>query len=660
MADFVKRPVSRRALLGGVAALPAVALPAAVRAVEVPATPPSPQLYHEESLVFTNADRTVPYNVYHQVGVVRAANGHVIVYAEGRIETSDASTRVDLVYRRSRDGGRTWDAAISRLYAHGVIHYDGADRPLRYFNANLLVDRRTGRIFAFADRKIGDAAYSDANQFRANRLVYKTSDDHGLTWGGEIELPEALFAGTSGDRHVTSPGHGIQTAGGRLLMPVSNQYRQYNPDYTISFLYSDDGGDTWQMSAHIPTPLPYSGVGEVRVAESGVPGQVRALGRGRNGNSDPGHVGDYYKVTAVSNDDGRTWSPTVLQTDLPEWIDGVDGGMVGFTGPAGRLLVASTSDVPPGWTGNRGNLNAFFSRDGGRSWAKGPRLFTGPSANSDLVQVDDTLIGCAYEKGKYADRSVYQAPTVVFARFDQAWLTTPEPLRPVRPASSWPLDEQSGGSAHDATAGRDGVVVEGQWTRPGRYGGALSLNGTSAHVDFGDVLDPGTGSYTVSLWFRRSSAATLAAPQAIISKGNRVSQRPGWSILLTPPHSQLLVRVGASATQRASRQTTTSVADTGWHHVALVIDRPAGIVRGYLDGTDAYWNNGGSGPTDNIIEGFGAIATAEHLHAGAIADAATPSDFFAGTLDDIRIFATALNTREIAEITRGGQQAPTR
>ncbi|MBM7785592.1 sialidase family protein [Tenggerimyces flavus] len=605
-----------------------------------------------ESLVFTNADRSYPYNVYHQVGIARAANGHLLAYAEGRIDTGDSTMRIDLVCRRSTDGGRTWNTAISRLYGYGTIHYDGADRPLRYFNGNLLVDNRTGHIFAFAERKIGDQAYSEANQFRANRLVYKKSTDHGVTWGAENEIPEAVFAGLPGDRHVTSPGHGIQTSTGRLIMPVSNQFLHYSPDYTVSFLYSDDSGTTWQMSEYVRTPLPYSGLGEVRVAETGIPNQLRALGRGRNGNSDPSHPGDYFKVTSLSEDNGRTWSPAALVTELPEWIDGVDGGMARFTNQAGGLLVASTSDVPPGWTGNRGNLNAYYSRDGGASWAKGPRFITGPSSNSDLVQVDGTTIGCVYEKGKYADRSVYQSPDVVFARFDEAWLTTPEPLRSLRPASVWKLDELSGTVARDSgSSARHGTVVGGTWVSAGRNGGALRLNGTSAYVDLHDVLDPGSGGYTVCLWFRRSSVATLTSPQVLASKGNRASQREGWSIMLTPPGNQLLVRVNAGTNeQRASRQMTTPLSDTNWHHVALVVDRQAGVLRGYLDGTDAYWNNGGSGPTDNLIDGFGGIDNTDPLYIGAVVDQSASHDFFAGTIDDVQIFTAALNTREIAAI----------
>ncbi|WP_152362706.1 sialidase family protein [Microlunatus speluncae] len=647
-------PFNRRAFLAtgtafGVAAVAPGGLPhaAADQGALLAQDPP-----YAESTVFTNADRSLPYNVYHQVGIVKARDDVLIAYAEGRIATSDQTRTVDLVYRRSTDGGRTWDQKLSVLTRHSTIRHDGADRPVCYFNACLVFDSETGTLWAFCDRKIGEPDYTEEHQFDANRMVYLTSTDNGVSWSKINEVPAALFDGKPGDRHVSTSGHGLQTSSGRLLVPVSHQYKDYRPDYTSSFLYSDNGGRTWRISEEIPPRPPYAGFAELRIAEP-VPGTILAVGRGRNGDSDPGLTGGHFKVRSVSTDDGLTWSGAVLERDLPEWFNGVDHGMINLDQPRNDLLIISSSGVPSGFTGHRGNLTAYYSPNQGRDWRRGPRFVSGASNNSDLVQLGPELAGCLFCKGKYAGRSIFQSPEVVFARFSLDWLYDNDR---VPPAARWALDEGSGELVASSGSQRyDGRISGAGWVTDGGRS-ALAFDGSGAYVDFGDVLDPGSGSLTVTLWFRRSTGAPPGAQQGLITKGNLVSGYAGWSVVLAADGRPVVrINAGGGTAQRASQQRATGVLDDDWHQLALVIDRARRSVTGFLDGSNEGWQPGGSGPAGNVITGFGAIDSGEPLRLGCTSRDGVPADFFAGRIDDVRIHRRALSDLELEELHRAGR-----
>lgn len=604
---------------------------------------------YAEHTVFTNTDRSLPYNVYHQVGIIKARDDVLIAYAEGRIATSDQTRTVDLVYRRSTDGGLTWDDKVSVLTRHSTIPYDGADRPVCYFNACLLFDSGTGTLWAFCDRKIGDPDYTEAHQFDANRMVYLTSTDNGVSWSKINEVPAELFDGKPGDRHVSTSGHGLRTSSGRLLVPVSHQYKDYRPDFTASFLYSDDGGDHWRLSETIPPRAPYAGFAELRIAET-APGTILAIGRGRNGDSDPGLTGGHTKVRSVSTDNGLTWSPAELEPDLPEWFNGVDHGMINLARPRRDLVIISSSDVPPGFTEHRGNLTAYYSLGEGRTWRRGPRLVSGASNNSDLVQLGTDLAGCLFCKGKYAGRSIYQSPRVVFARFTLDWLFDTD--RPA-PAARWSLDEGSGDRVASTGSQRyDGRISGATWVRDGGRA-VLEFDGRAGFVDFGDVLDSGPGSLTVSLWFRRASGSVPGRQHGLLTKGNLVSTRAGFSLVLsTEGRPVVRVNAGGGTVQRASQQATTVVLDTDWHHLALVVDRARGSVTGFLDGSTLRWQSGGSGPAGDAIDGFGPIDTAEPLRIGCTTVDGVAGDHFEGRVRDVAVHRRALSNLELEELAR--------
>ena len=159
--------------------------------------------------------------------------------------------------------------------------------------------------------------------------------------------------------------------------------------------------------------------------------------------------------------------------------------------------------------------------------------------------------------------------------------------------SEWPFDNNS----NDVISGRNATLTGTTYSTDAIVGAySLSLNGSTDFGSAGDVLDPDSGNYSVSLWFKRAN--TTPAAQAVTSKGNANSLGAGWSMFLGSD-DRLYVRANGSdgATTYRAGQTGPVVGNTDWHHAVMTIDRTSQVILGYMDGVRTGWVNGGSGPT---------------------------------------------------------------
>src|SRR6185369_11373079 len=90
------------------------------------------------------------------------------------------------------------------------------------------------------------------------------------------------------------------------------------------------------------------------------------------------------------------------------------------------------------------------------------------------------------------------------------------PAAPAAPTAGlvgyWTFD----GTALDSSGSNfNGTLVGGPTYVPGKNGQALNLNGSSQYVDMGNVLNPGSGDFSIFAWIRTSQPANFSM---IISK----------------------------------------------------------------------------------------------------------------------------------------------
>ena len=199
------------------------------------------------------------YAHYRIPGLVVTARGTLLAYCEARKSTRGDWGTIDILMRRSTDGGRSWEPPRKV-----------ADPPAGVTKNPVALAQKLaqpGEItlnnpVAIADTKTGAVHFLYCVEYA--RCFYRRSDDDGRTFTEPVEITPAFERfRPEYDWKVlaTGPGHGIQLSGGRLLVPVwlstGTGGHAHRPS-AVSVIYSDDHGETWRrgdiVAAH-PDPV---------------------------------------------------------------------------------------------------------------------------------------------------------------------------------------------------------------------------------------------------------------------------------------------------------------------------------------------------------------------------------------------------------------------
>ncbi|MET8676391.1 sialidase family protein [Streptomyces sp. NPDC004647] len=332
--------------------------------------------------------------------VVRAGDGTVLAFAEGRVGSQDDFGDIDVVLKRSTDGGRTW-GPLQVVAENG----DGtAGNP-----APVILD--SGRIVLLHVRNAADATEQKIRRGEVpaadgRRVWLQHSDDDGESWSAAREITKTVKK--PGWRwYATTPGHGIQLRhgphAGRTVVPANHSSAPAGSDTGAEGKYdgshallSDDGGETWRIGYTDSNPNGYINANETTAAE--LP-DGRIYFNCRNDSPAPGTRADAY-----SGDGGATLEkPFRPQAGL---TGPVVQGSVFHLGDPDVLLYSGPAD--PGF---RALMTVRASRDRGVTWSPVHTVDGLPAAYSDLVRVDDECVGVLYETG---DFSAYT--TITFRR----------------------------------------------------------------------------------------------------------------------------------------------------------------------------------------------------------------------------------------------------
>jgi cell division septation protein DedD len=197
------------------------------------------------------------------------------------------------------------------------------------------------------------------------------------------------------------------------------------------------------------------------------------------------------------------------------------------------------------------------------------------------------------------------------------------------------FNEGSGTIVRDASGhGITGNISGATWTTGGRYGYALSYNGSSSYVDLGNpALLQITGSMTWSAWVK--PAANPPNDGQIVAKSNNPS---GWQLKTSPdtgPHNFGVAVAGAN-NNFAQRYSTTVRSLNVWYHVAGVYNAAARTLDIYVNGIR---DNGvliGTIPASQIN-------SAVNVNIGR----RSGGYYFNGIIDEMRIYNRALSQAEI-------------
>jgi hypothetical protein len=196
------------------------------------------------------------------------------------------------------------------------------------------------------------------------------------------------------------------------------------------------------------------------------------------------------------------------------------------------------------------------------------------------------------------------------------------------------FDDDSGNTVVDSSgAGHDGTRV-GATPIDGAGGGALEFDGTGDHVEAGSLDDMGTA-WSVALWFRSRAVEDGRS----IFEGN-------WTDDFLNPSSGLTITMGANGGGYVGYNLGdwgTYIGSIGageWHHVVVAYDE--GIATGYFDGRKTFEIPGVESPAS-----FSNIQLGRGTAPGAFEDL---SPYFEGDVDDVRVYAGALNWIHVGDL----------
>jgi len=193
--------------------------------------------------------------------------------------------------------------------------------------------------------------------------------------------------------------------------------------------------------------------------------------------------------------------------------------------------------------------------------------------------------------------------------------------------AAYGFDEGSGTVVNDASGnGNNGTISGARWTTSGKYGNALTFNGTSALVTINNAASLQlTSGMTLEAWVYPSSVSSVW--EDVIYKAN-----DNYFLEGTSPNSSRPAAGGILGGFYLEVYGPTALTANTWAHLAATYD--GATIRLYVNGAQV----------------------ASRAQTGAIATSTNPlqiggdslyGGYFAGRIDEVRIYNRALSVAEI-------------
>lgn len=221
----------------------------------------------------------------------------------------------------------------------------------------------------------------------------------------------------------------------------------------------------------------------------------------------------------------------------------------------------------------------------------------------------------------------------------------------------WAFDEGTGTSGADSSGYGRTATLKGSaaWSDDGVDGaGVLSLDGATAYATTASAPVRTDHSYTVSAWVRLAGDDTCVLPDRVMTAVGQDGSRNSGFYLGYRVYTENGVKVSRWGFSTASDDTDTEKmtvaksaepidcsAINSWTHLVGVYDEVAKEIRLYVNGQ-----------ISDVRPSSGWHASGG-LEIGRVKYRGGYVDYFAGDVDDVRVFAGTLTDRQIVNLTLG-------
>lgn len=558
---------------------------------------------------------------------------YLLAFAEGRVHNCGDIGDIDLVMKRSTDGGNSW-GPLQVLRGDGDTGEFTNIVPAVYLRPSgadpTLPEQRISVMFA-SNGVTTDA--SGPHRVYPRSLHVITSDDFGANWNSGTYVDSAL----NNDKWTwisTAPGHAIElrhgSNRGRLVVAADHQVdpKAKSTDAGmrgVQLYYSDNGGKDWSKGAEYDPQPGQAEVGEPSLAER-ADGTIYVNAR----NAEP--CSTNLRVAAVTNDSGAGFVTPF--TPVPNLVGPpVYGSLLTVSDPdpngnGGRMLYSGPSR-PGSEGGDRQIMSIRSSTDQGATWTNtGTVINTGRTGYSDLTAMPAGRIGMVYEIATNTPHG-----NVYFTSF------TTQQLDDNTHDLTFP-------HTSDGTGNGNNAVLSGGPTLTTRGSGpAMNFDGAD---DYARLIGcPAslrlTADFSVAAWIRYTD--TSGNDPVVWGYGQDAN--PQFWLRAQPATGQITASITLPDKGGSSSVSTASAYNDGnWHYV--VFRRQAGQLLLSVDAGAAVTH---TAPTGELISPSAAFT----IYIGARPDL---QQHFKGAMDDVRIYNRSLTSTEIAQTMTGATTVP--
>lgn len=358
----------------------------------------------QKTIVFQSG--TEGHKIYRIPAIIKAPNGDLLAFAEGRVNGGGDFGDINIVMKRSVDNGKTW-SNLKTIVDYANLQAGNQAPVVDYSDPKF----PKGRIFLFYNT--GNNHENEVRKGNGLREVwFVTSTDNGKTWSEATNIttqvhrpkqpsikPEYNFK-EDWRSYANTPGHALQISEGkykgRIYVPANHSEGEPKKDFLDYFAhgyYSDDHGKTFHLSEKVSL----EGSNEATAAELSDDGLVL---NARNQKGDK-----RFRINAISKNGGRNWESINFDENLPDPV--CEGSILNIGKQKNKHILAFSNAADQQ---KRDNLTIRISFDEGKTWKLNKLIEKKTnedkndfSAYSDLVKIDDSTVGILYERNNYSE-----------------------------------------------------------------------------------------------------------------------------------------------------------------------------------------------------------------------------------------------------------------